>query len=186
MSSCNGEGAGINSFALVSYLPEPLAGFLERLRKELVTECRSKPHVTILPPRPLECSTEEAWTAMRAGLADFQPFHIELGSIEVFPVTNVVYLSVTHGGGELRFLHDRLNAGCLAFEEPFAYHPHLTLAQDLDPADVAALTATAVARWRDFVHPRSFDVDQLTFVQNTFANRWTDLRSLRLAGAVRI
>jgi len=29
----------INSFALVSYIPEPLAGFLDRLRQELVPNC---------------------------------------------------------------------------------------------------------------------------------------------------
>lgn len=186
MSGCNGEGDGINSFALVSYLPEPLKGFLDRLRKDLVAECRSKAHVTILPPRPLECPAEEAWRQLRAGLEDFQPFHIDLGEIEIFPVTNVIYLSVTAGSAELECLHDRLNSACLAFEEPFPYHPHVTLAQDLEPDSVASVAQLAASRWRDFAGRRSFDLNRLTFVQNTLENRWTDLRAFGWAGGVRI
>ena len=47
----------INSFALVSYIPEPLAGFLDRLRQELVPNCFLRAHVTILPPRPISFFT---------------------------------------------------------------------------------------------------------------------------------
>ena len=38
----------INSFALVTYIPEPLAGFLDRLRQELVPNCFLRAHATIL------------------------------------------------------------------------------------------------------------------------------------------
>jgi 2'-5' RNA ligase len=186
MSGCNGEGAGINSFALVCYLPQPLAGFLDDLRKRLVSECQSRAHLTILPPRPLECQTEQVWAEVRGGLTHFQPFRIELGRIEIFPITNVIYLSVVQGADELRRLHDRLNAGGLAFEEPFEYHPHVTLAQDLAPEDVPAVAELAAEFWRDFTGPRSFDLQRLTFVQNTLVNRWNDLRAFGLADRVRI
>ena len=55
----------INSFALVSYIPEPLAGFLDRLRQELVPNCFLRAHVTILPPRPICSSPEAAWETVR-------------------------------------------------------------------------------------------------------------------------
>lgn len=186
MGCSNGGGSPINSFALVSYLPEPLAGYLDRIRTELVTECHAKAHVTVLPPRPLGCAVEEAWREILDGLQDFQPFRVELGQIEVFPVTQVVYLSISAGHAPLKRLHQALNAGCLAFEEPFEYHPHITLAQDLEPAKVAAAAELAVSRWREFSNARWFEVDKLTLVQNTLENRWRDLHASLLSSRVAI
>ena len=68
-----------------------------------------------------------------------------------------------------------LNTGSCAFAEPFSYHPHITLAQDLEPGQVAAAVATARERWRQFADGRGFSVEKLAFVQNTIENRWTDL-----------
>ena len=186
MGSCNGEETPVNSFALVCYLPEPLGSFLDRLRAELVHECHAKAHVTVLPPRPLKYAPEDAWQTLRDQLQDFQPFPIELGEVEIFPVTQVVYLSVKTGHAELRALHARLCGGKCAFAEPFEYHPHVTLAQDLEPSEVQAVCEKAQLRWREFPHPHSFVVDRLTFVQNTLGNRWTDLHGIDLASRVTI
>src|ERR1700722_17014901 len=96
MQGCN--GVGINSFALISYLPEPLAGYLDSLRCELVPRCQARTHVTILPPRPLATGLpENAWRDLNAYLDDFRPFRVELTTIEVFEGTNVIYLSVGAG-----------------------------------------------------------------------------------------
>ena len=186
MGCCNGEGSSINSFALVSYLPEPLAGFLDRLRNELVPRCDSKAHVTVLPPRPLVVNPDEAWRELVDALHDVQPIHVELGRVEVFPVSQVLYLSVTTGHNELKRLHNALNHGRLSFEEPFTYHPHITLAQDLEPQHVAAAVELANTRWREFGHARDFTVNRLTFVQNTLENRWMDLRGCVLSTRVAI
>lgn len=186
MDSCNGEASPINSFALVSYLADPLAGFLDRLRAELVADCRAKAHVTVLPPRPLLTTTDEAWRELVDGVHDFHPIRVELGRVEVFPETQVLYLSVTAGHAELKRLHHTLNKGCLHFEEPFTYHPHVTLAQDLEMHQVASAVDLAVARWREFTHPRAFIVDRLTFVQNTLENRWVDLSGCCLSTPVTI
>lgn len=191
MSGCNGEGEGINSFALVSYLPSPLGQFLDQLRMDLVCDCRAKAHVTVLPPRPLLCPPEEAWHELAVQLQDVPPFYVELGDVQVFPVTQVVYLSVIAGGAELKRLHEMLNSTRLAFEEPFEYHPHVTLAQDLDVAGeigacVDQVTERARVRWREFQHRRGFVIDKLTFVQNTLGNLWTDLNGFPLVSGVRI
>lgn len=186
MDCCNGEGTKINSFALVSYLPQPLAGFLDRLRNELVAECSAKAHVTILPPRPLRSPADEAWRELLQGIQDFESFRVELGHIEIFPVTNVLYLSVNAGHTELKRLHQALNRGRLSFAEPFTFHPHVTLAQELEPAQVPAAAVFAETRWREFSHSRSFLVDRLTFVQNTLDNCWTDLNGCTLASRVAI
>ena len=186
MSGCNGAGEGINSFALVSYLPSPLGEFLDKLRRDLVCDCQAKSHVTVLPPRPLICSPDDAWRELALRLQEVPPFRVELGDVEIFPVTQVVYLSVVSGGTELKRLHEMLNSGRLAFEEPFDYHPHVTLAQDVDADGVALTAERACARWREFKQGRSFVVDKLTFVQNTLGNLWTDLNGFPLASGVRI
>jgi 2'-5' RNA ligase len=180
IDGCNGAGTRINSFALVSYLPDPLAGFLDRLRADLVQECHAKAHVTVLPPRPLGCRSEEAWEQLRTSLQDVQPFRVELSEIEIFPVTQVIYLSIGPGHAELERLHRKLNSGLLEFAEPFSYHPHITLAQDLAPASVPGTAAIAARRWSEFQHERSFTVDLVTFVQNTLENYWTDLEGCAL------
>ncbi len=184
MDGCNGGDLRVNSFALVSYIHDPLAEFLDRLRSDLVSECHSKAHVTVLPPRPLTGTPEEAWNEILAGLHDFQPFLVELGDIEVFPITDVIYLSVNAGSPELERLHSALNRECVEFEEPFRYHPHITLAQDLPREGLAQATRIATQRWRDFQAGRSFIVDELTFVQNTLDGRWMDLNKCRLSSRV--
>jgi len=175
MGCRDGEETRINSFALVSYLADPLAAFLDRLRTDLVPGCHAKAHVTVLPPRPLSGPPEAAWSEIERRLQDVPPFRVELADIEMFPATQVIYLSVNAGSFELRRLHRMLNTGSCCFEEPFSYHPHLTIAQDLEPSQLAAAMETTRQRWRQFPDRRGFVVEKLTFVQNTMENRWTDL-----------
>jgi 2'-5' RNA ligase len=184
MDPWKGRGGDVNSFALVSYLSDPLAGFLNRLRCDLVPRCVAKAHVTVLPPRPLRSSREEAWQQLQQGLQEFQPFRVELGEIAIFPGFQAVYLSIETGYQELERMHGALNTGRLACEEPFQYYPHLTLAQELAPQELAAAMELAAARWREFPHSRGFTIDKLTFVQNTLQNRWTDLAAMDLASHV--
>jgi len=51
-------------------------------------------------------------------------------------VTDVIYLEVGAGARELCDIHTAMNSNSLAFHEPFAYHPHVTLAQDISHQDV--------------------------------------------------
>ncbi|HVP00150.1 MAG TPA: 2'-5' RNA ligase family protein [Bryobacteraceae bacterium] len=157
-------------------MPEPLGGFLDSLRCELVPRCQARSHVTVLPPRPLAAGLpDKAWHDLQDFLDDFPPFRVELNSVEVFTSTSVIYISIGAGYRHLRQMHEALNRGPLRFVEPFEYHPHVTLAQDLLPEQVEALATLAQKRWREFPHAHSFVVDRLTFVQNTMENRWTDL-----------
>lgn len=186
MIGCNGEETPVNSFALVSYLPQPLAGFLDDLRNELISECGGKTHLTVLPPRPLPCPSDDAWRQLLKTLQDFPPIHVTLGEIQIFPVTQVIYLSVREGYRELARLHAALNTGRVSFQEPFAFRPHVTLAQDLETDRVAAAADLAARRWREFPGSRSYLADRLTFVQNTLGNHWTDLCSVPLSSGVPI
>ncbi|MBI1790057.1 MAG: 2'-5' RNA ligase family protein [Acidobacteria bacterium] len=179
---CHPNGADrLNCFALVAYIPEPLAQFLDSLRKEMVSGCKPHAHVTVLPPRPISGTVEEAGQLAQSLAADFPPFEIAIGDVEIFPVTEVVYLGIRAGVDRLLPMHEAMNIGPLEFHEPFPYHPHITLAQELQPGQSARLAEVARRRWSEFAYPKRFPVETLTFVQNTVENTWVDLVECHLA-----
>ncbi len=165
----------INSFALVSYIPEPLAGFLDRLRQELVPNCFLRAHVTILPPRPISSSPEAAWETVRTLAPSFAPFDVEMTQLEVFPVSDVIHIGIGRGRQEMERMHDGLNVDGLKFAEPYPYHPHVTLAQDLKSDEVDELARVARIRWAECTLPKIFRVEKVFFVQNTRRKEWLDL-----------
>lgn len=171
----------LNVFALVVYIPDPLGRFLDDVRRELAPNYNPHAHVSVLPPRPLAVDWREASEQARAITEAWPPFDVHLGSVKRFPVTEVIYLELTAGGRELRRLHDALNSGHLSFEEPFDYHPHVTVAQEIPPEDVAGVFECSVRRWNEYRGPRSFRVDRAMFVQNTLDNRWIDLAEYSFA-----
>jgi len=162
-------------YALVIYLPDPLGGFLDDLRLEMVPGCNPHAHVSVLPPRPLPVAPEAAVEEALEILGGFAPFDIELGPIEKFDLTDVIYISVAGGAEQLHRMHRSLNRGTLAFDEPFAYHPHVTLAQEIPEGQVDRLLDLASRRWHDFQGLHKFRAEAAVFVRNTRGNRWVDL-----------
>jgi|SRR5581483_1380129 len=167
-------------YALVIYLPEPLGSFLDHLRLELVPNCKPHAHVSVLPPRSLSVPPEAAIDEAQRVLAGFPPFEIELGSIQIFPVTNVIYISLKRGAEHLMQMHRKLNEGALAFDEPFAYHPHVTVGQEIEPQKVQIVFDTAREHWLDYRGPRVFRAERATFVQNQDGRKWMDLAECSL------
>src|SRR5688572_7996670 len=107
---CKLNGAErVNSFALVTYLPEPLGSYLNAIREELVPDCNVYTHVTVLPPRPLKGSAEGAWQRIVSEARETPLFQIETTQVEIFAETSVIYLGIGDGGSELRRMHERLN-----------------------------------------------------------------------------
>jgi 2'-5' RNA ligase len=181
----SGEGEGYNAFAVVGYLPEPLAGFVDSLRRELVPGCTSKAHVTILPPRPLDCSRTAAAELLRERMQGMKPFGVELQEVRRFTDSDVIYISIGAGYQDLEWLHRRLDFGHFQFFEPWFYHPHVTLARQIEPAQVAAGFDLAARRWREFRHLRSFTLEHVTLVQSTSEDVWIDLEDCDLQAAHR-
>lgn len=185
----DGSNGRVNSFALVSYLIGPLADLLDEIRHDFAPDSRAKAHLTILPPRPLAsfaspAALPDALQQLQTCLQNFAPFDVELGDIEVFPDTHVIYVSIKTGFAELESMHEALNAGLLFSREPHAYHPHVTVVQELAPVDVLNAAQFARWRWSEFKHSCTVRVDRLTFVQNTIENSWTDLAMLDLGSPV--
>jgi 2'-5' RNA ligase len=189
MDGSNGRETRINSFALVSYLTGPLAALLDEIRHDFAPDSRAKAHLTILPPRPLAAfgsaaAIPDALQQLQTRLQSFAPFNVELGDIEVFPDTYVIYVSIKNGFEKLERMHQALNADCLLCKEPHSYHPHITVVQELAPVDVLNAAQFARWRWSEYKHSRTVRVDRLTFVQNTQENAWTDLAMLDLGSPV--
>ena len=174
---------GLNVFALVIYIPNPLGRFLDDLRRELVPNCDPKAHVSVLPPRALSVSWENASRQVRSLTECCAPFDIELTGIEVFPITNVIYLAIGEGTAQLFDMHASMNRNGLAFDEPFEYHPHVTLAQEISSGEVESLRETAARRWREFAGSHRFRAEKAVFVQNTLPNSWTDIDEFTLREA---
>jgi 2'-5' RNA ligase len=189
-SDLNGMRCGIpaeerlNVFALVIYIPEPLGRFLDDLRRELVPHYNPHAHVSVLPPRPLAVPWQVASKEAEELTANWAPFSIELTDVTVFPLTGVVYIELGKGGDELGRMHAAMNTTALAFHEPFVYHPHITLAQELPIGTVAEVSEMAARRWREYPGKRSFCAEHAVFVQNTLSNCWIDLAEYSLGAAL--
>jgi hypothetical protein len=78
-----------------------------------------------------------------------------------------------------------MNSQVLEFEEPFAYHPHITLAQEIPPAKVTSVNQLAQQLWDGYTGTRTFRAERTAFVQNTLGNCWLDLAEFSL-GAVNV
>ncbi len=177
---CTNVASTTNQYALVSYIPDPLGDFLDRLRLELVPGCSPHAHVTILPPRPICASQEDAASGIMAEAADFPGFEVVLGDVEVFAQSKVIYIGLAEGEPELRAMYKMLNRGAVVYNEPFPYHPHVTLAQNFPLEDVDRLYELAHRRWEEYRYTRQFTVDALDFVKNLYGNRWADLTNVHL------
>jgi len=170
----------LNVYALVIYIPDPLGRCLDDLRRELVPEYNPHAHVSVLPPRTLAGDWHTASEHARALAGSWAPFDVELTRLDIFPVTDVLYLEVGAGASELCEMHAAMNADALAFEEPFAYHPHVTLAQEVPHDKVPAMHELACRRWAEYQGSRIFRAERAVLVQNTLDNRWIDLAEYSL------
>lgn len=168
------------SFALVTYIPDPLGKFLDDLRLDLVPSCDPHAHVTLMPPRFLPSTEELAWQHILEQTSHIPAFELEALDICVFPKTNVIYIELGEGRDTLIDLHSALNRDALAYDEPYPYHPHITLAQELPPDTVESVAAAARQAWASAPFSRRFAVERLTFVRNIGCNRWLDLNVVEL------
>ena len=84
----------LNSYAVVTYLTDPIATFVDQVRQEFTPDCPHRAHITILPPRPLTRSLEEALAHCRHVLARLDPFEVGLSRVDLFEGSQVIKLSV--------------------------------------------------------------------------------------------
>ncbi len=190
MQSCGGERRlgvvepTVGHFALVAYITDPLARFLDELRLELTPDCNPHAHVTILPPRPIFDDLKDTIAQLSEATRGGAPFWVELGDVEIFSESSVIYVSLRRGELELRQLYAALNNGAVEYQESFPYHPHITIGQNLEAERVEEMLALARATWAAWTGPRGFTVSRLSFVQQVAAGIWADVTELPLGVGV--
>jgi 2'-5' RNA ligase len=117
-------------------VPEPCGSALQGFRVALGDEsARHIPtHITLVPPAEVPDSSlgvvEEHLRAVAAGQ---RPFRVRLRGTGTFrPVSPVVFVGVVDGISGCEMLAAATRSGPLAVEVGFPYHPHVTIAHDLD------------------------------------------------------
>jgi 2'-5' RNA ligase len=141
-------------------------------------------HITILPPRPLQGTEEQAIQQLRETCRSVQPFDVTMGDVETFiPTTPTVFIRVAHGAYRIRELHDHLNQGALFYCEPWPYMPHLTIVKMDTDDEARKVVDLARPRWDCCEDNRRIQVSKLTFVKGS-GERWIDLAEIPL-GQVR-
>jgi len=137
-----------------------------------------------LPPRQIACDAAAAAKELQTAIGQTRSFRVQVQEIKVFPVSDVIYISIGAGSQELKDLHSRLNQGPCRCAEIWSFQPHLTLAQDLESDKIAKARELAEQRWREYAGPRDFNLDKLTFVQGNPERGWVDLESIELLSPV--
>lgn len=102
------------------------------------------PHVTLLPPTVVERSALPEVAAHLSAIATAHPPFVMtlVGTGSFRPTSPVVFVTVVEGGDRCAQLEGEVRSGPLEQPLRFPYHPHVTIAHDLDEE---ALDAAAAA-----------------------------------------
>jgi 2'-5' RNA ligase len=134
------RGPGQVRVGVAIEVPEPFATELQSARARFGDPLASAipPHITLLGPTVLDPDVlDEARAHLERVAATAAPFRIHLrGSATFRPVSPVVFVQVVGGIAECEHLEQAVRSGTLAQELRFNYHPHVTVAHEVDDADL--------------------------------------------------
>lgn len=161
-------------------LPEPFAEQLRVWRAAFGDQWAHAipPHVTLLPPTAVTGATLERVQIHLAEVArDSAPFEIWLrGSATFRPVSPVVFVPLVVGIAPCEQLEARVRSGPLHRVLSFPYHPHVTVAQDVDPGALDR----AFEQLADY--EARFSVGAFTLFERDRAGVWLPQRDFPLSG----
>lgn len=169
-------------YALVAYVRNSLGRFVESMRRDLHPDHTHSPaHITILPPRPIRGSEEEALTMVREAASKVDAFEVLLGEVETFyPTTPTVFLRVERHAHRIRDLHDALNTGPMRYDEAWPFMPHLTIVKMPELRQTQEALQQSRERWGSFSGPRIAHIAELTFVREGENGQWIDVADVPL------
>lgn len=117
-------------------IPEPHATVLTSWRRRVGDPAADLvfPHVTLLPPTPVEpADLPDIEKHLAEVAAQRAPFTMHLSGTGTFrPTTPVVFVQVARGVGDCEELESAIRRGPLERDLNYPYHPHVTVAQDID------------------------------------------------------
>lgn len=119
-------------------IPEPWASQLQDYRTSIgdLTAHQIPTHITLVPPTAVEFADLETIEAHLDEVARRLPaFPVHLrGTGSFLPVSSVIFVALAEGISACEALADAVRQGPLDHEPAFPYHPHVTVAHDLDEA----------------------------------------------------
>ena len=156
-------------------VPEPHATTLRRYRASFGdAQAHAVPtHVTLAPPLTVPADTLGGVEQHLAEVAArYRPFIVRLRGTGTFrPVSAVVFITVAQGISECELLAESVRSGPLDVETAFPYHPHVTVAHDVDARELDR----AFDDLADY--DATFDVDAFTLYVHDGLDGWrTDTR----------
>ena len=117
-------------------IPEPHATVLTNWRRRVGDPAADLiwPHVTLLPPTPVPVSAlDDIQEHLRTAAAGSEPFVMHLLGTGTFrPTSPVVFIQIARGVGDCEMLEKAIRTGPLDRNLEFPYHPHVTVAQELE------------------------------------------------------
>ena len=162
-------------------MPEPHASVLQRWRARVGDPQAETvwPHVTLLPPTAV-CDdlldVVDAHLADAAKVAEPFPMHLS-GTGTLRPVSPVVFVQVARGVANCELLERAIRTGPLDRPLDYPYHPHVTVAHDID----AAALDEAYEALSGFV--ARFTVSAFQLFERTADGAWRQLREYELGGS---
>jgi len=165
-------------------IPQPHATVLANWRRRVGDPAAELiwPHVTLLPPTPVQTSDLERIEDHLTAAADgCPPFVMHLSGTGTFrPTSPVVYVQVARGVSECEVLEAQVRSGPLQRDIDFPYHPHVTVAHDIPDAGLD----DAYDGLSDFV--ARFPVDHIVLFSQGEDRRWHWRTEFTLGGSTRL
>jgi 2'-5' RNA ligase len=121
-------------------VPEPYGSQLRKMRAEfgdLMAETVPS-HVTLIPPVQYELGElDGVYRALERASVAMPPFAMQLRGTGTFrPVSPVVFIAVSQGISYTEMLAEGIRRALDAPEPEFPFHPHVTVAHNLDDASL--------------------------------------------------
>lgn len=117
-------------------IPQPHATVLTNWRRRVGDPAADLiwPHVTLLPPTPVPV---DAMDKIEKHLAETaaagEPFVMHLAGTGTFrPTSPVVFIQIARGVADCELLEKAIRQGPLERDLEFPYHPHVTVAHEID------------------------------------------------------
>jgi 2'-5' RNA ligase len=119
-------------------IPQPHAGVLTKWRRRVGDPASDVvwPHVTLLPPTPVRTAEmDDIYSHLTDVAAAAEPFVMHLAGTGTFrPTSPVVFIQIARGVSDCELLEKAIRQGPLERDLDFPYHPHVTVAQEIDDA----------------------------------------------------
>jgi 2'-5' RNA ligase len=170
----------VTTIGILLDIPEPYGSALRDRRASYGDpQAETVPtHVTLLPPTDVDAEVLPEIAEHLAKVADTTaPFRMLLAGTGTFlPVSPVVFVQISRGLAECEALEAKVRDGVLERELQFPYHPHVTVAHDLDEPRLEFAM-------RDLAdYQAEFELDRLKLYEQCPDGTWRVLREFAFEG----